>query len=216
MIVVLLAVEYSASHLFLTIVALATIAVTLLRPTKYQGINSIIATKNIGQSVHVPEDVSVFVPESPAISMILYESDDLFVQHNSSNTVASPVFSLDIEGIQSGVSLNRNVTFVFIVVPNMTDYSCSYWAEKSNQWLSDGCGKSETLSNTTHVVCECMHLTNFAVLANPHGTADSSTLDGDVAKSLEYISYIGLSISSFLMLIVAVTFLVYKVGIARM
>jgi hypothetical protein len=62
MIVVLLAVEYSASHLFLTIVALATIAVTLLRPTKYQGINSIIATKNIGQSVHVPEDVSASVP----------------------------------------------------------------------------------------------------------------------------------------------------------
>ena len=51
--------------------------------------------------------------------------------------------------------------------------------------------RNDRLSNSTHTVCECTHLTNFAILlsAQPLG------LPAGVALSLSVIGYIGVALS---------------------
>lgn len=37
----------------------------------------------------------------------------------------------------------------------------------AGHWSEDGCSPNEELSNENQTVCECVHLTNFAVLMSP-------------------------------------------------
>ena len=41
----------------------------------------------------------------------------------------------------------------------------------AGQWSDRGCNKSESLSNTSVTVCECNHLTHFAILLSAQPTA---------------------------------------------
>ncbi|XP_059847977.1 adhesion G protein-coupled receptor E2-like [Hypanus sabinus] len=65
---------------------------------------------------------------------------------------------------------------------------CVYWSNTKERsvWLSDGCKRIH--SNQTHVICQCNHLTSFAVLMAPVQTEIDDRL-------LEIITYIGLIIS---------------------
>ena len=74
------------------------------------------------------------------------------------------------------------------------------------QWSDRGCNRSESLSNTSVTVCECDHLTHFAILlsASPLNLTRSLTL------SLEIISYVGVSISLVAMGLTITTFIILK------
>ena len=52
----------------------------------------------------------------------------------------------------------------------------------------DGCYRNENLSNTTATVCECNHLTHFAILLSPGPVVSSSDtlvmMNGDVMVTL--------------------------------
>ncbi|XP_072925565.1 adhesion G protein-coupled receptor E3-like [Hemitrygon akajei] len=65
---------------------------------------------------------------------------------------------------------------------------CVYWSniKERSVWLSDGCERIH--SNQTHVICQCNHLTSFAVLMAPVQTEIDDW-------HLEMITYIGLIIS---------------------
>ncbi|XP_059846871.1 adhesion G protein-coupled receptor E1-like [Hypanus sabinus] len=65
---------------------------------------------------------------------------------------------------------------------------CVYWSNTKERsvWLSDGCERIH--SNQTHVICQCNHLTSFAVLMAPVQTEIDD-------RHLEVITYIGLIIS---------------------
>ncbi|XP_059846868.1 adhesion G protein-coupled receptor E1-like [Hypanus sabinus] len=65
---------------------------------------------------------------------------------------------------------------------------CVYWSNTKQRsvWLSDGCERIH--SNQTHVICQCNHLTSFAVLMAPV----QIEIDD---RHLEVITYIGLIIS---------------------
>ncbi|XP_072925166.1 adhesion G protein-coupled receptor E2-like isoform X1 [Hemitrygon akajei] len=67
---------------------------------------------------------------------------------------------------------------------------CVYWSNTKQRsvWLSDGCERIH--SNQTHVICQCNHLTSFAVLMAPVQTEIDDW-------HLEMITYIGLIISLF-------------------
>ena len=56
--------------------------------------------------------------------------------------------------------------------------------------------RNDNLSNSTHTVCECTHLTNFAILLS----AKPLTLPSAVALSLSIIGYIGVALSATAML----------------
>ncbi|XP_064406870.1 adhesion G protein-coupled receptor L3-like isoform X2 [Halichondria panicea] len=74
----------------------------------------------------------------------------------------------------------------------------------NGRWNTKGCERNNSLSNSTHTVCECTHLTNFAILLS------SQPIVGGVhAFVLGLIDYIGVSLSVLAMLatIVALVYL---------
>ena len=74
------------------------------------------------------------------------------------------------------------------------------------QWSERGCDKSESLSNTSVTVCECNHLTHFAILLS----TSSPNLTRNVELSLGIIGYVGVSISLVAMALTVTTFCLFK------
>ena len=74
------------------------------------------------------------------------------------------------------------------------------------QWSNDGCSKNEMLSNVSQTVCECYHLTHFAILLSPVPL----NFTEDVELSLQAIGYIGVTISLIAMTITIATFIFLK------
>ena len=74
------------------------------------------------------------------------------------------------------------------------------------QWSDRGCNRSESLSNTSVTVCECDHLTHFAILlsAAPLNHTDASMLP------LEIIGYVGAAISLVAMGLTITTFTILR------
>ena len=74
------------------------------------------------------------------------------------------------------------------------------------QWSDRGCNRSESLSNTSVTVCECNHLTHFAILLS---VAPLNITDA-VVLSLEVIGYMGVSVSLIAMSLVIFTFAAFE------
>ena len=76
----------------------------------------------------------------------------------------------------------------------------------SGQWSDRDCTRNDTLSNTSVTVCECTHLTHFAILlsASPLSLSDTVTL------SLNIIGYVGVSVSLIAMAITVFTFIAFR------
>ncbi|KAL5010608.1 hypothetical protein ScPMuIL_012913 [Solemya velum] len=72
---------------------------------------------------------------------------------------------------------------------------CVYWVHGpmagERHWKPDGCSIVKTTDNRT--LCQCNHLTNFALLMDVYGTGEM--IDADNRKALSILSYIGCSIS---------------------
>ncbi|XP_043937296.1 adhesion G-protein coupled receptor G2-like [Protopterus annectens] len=113
-------------------------------------------------------------------------------------------------GIQVGnadiQNLSKPVRIIFPLVntqANVANRSCRFWnkraSEKEEAWSKEGCSGSVNGSQT---VCECNHLTFFAVLL----TLQEKKLSANVLTSLTLISYIGTGISA---IFTAITVIVY-------
>ncbi len=74
------------------------------------------------------------------------------------------------------------------------------------EWSDRNCSRNDTLSNISLTVCECTHLTHFAILLS----AAPQNLSTGVTLSLEIIGYVGVFISLFAMGITIITFLALK------
>jgi len=75
--------------------------------------------------------------------------------------------------------------------------SCSAWSD-------EGCQIQKT--NETHTVCECNHLTNFAVLMDVHAVR----LDIAHQVALQIITYIGCIISVVCLVLAILTFQLFR------
>ena len=82
--------------------------------------------------------------------------------------------------------------FLDFLIESSTDNSIL----SAGQWSDRGCSRSESLSNTSVTVCECNHLTHFAILLS----AASLNLTDAVVLSLEVIGYVGVSVLGFVKL----------------
>ena len=76
----------------------------------------------------------------------------------------------------------------------------------TGQWSGRGCVKNEGLSNVSATVCECNHLTHFAILLSPAPINVSKA----VKISLEIVGYVGVSVSLVAMAATIFTFIVMK------
>ena len=74
------------------------------------------------------------------------------------------------------------------------------------EWSRRGCSRNANLSNTFVTVCECTHLTHFAILLS----ASPPNFSDPVALSLEIIGYVGVSISLVAMALTITTFSIVK------
>ena len=74
------------------------------------------------------------------------------------------------------------------------------------EWSNAGCRKVESLSNSSYTMCECDHLTHFAILLSP---VPLNFSDG-VVVSLEVIGYVGVTISLVAMAIIIATFVIFR------
>ena len=74
----------------------------------------------------------------------------------------------------------------------------------NGRWDTEGCVRNDSISNSTQTVCECTHLTNFAILLS----ARPLNISFVVGLSLSIIGYTGVSLSVIAMLatIVALVF----------
>lgn len=71
-------------------------------------------------------------------------------------------------------------------------------------WSEEGCEIRKT--NETHTVCECNHLTNFAVLMDVHAVR----LDIAHQVALQIITYIGCIISVVCLVLAILTFQLFR------
>ncbi|XP_064406828.1 uncharacterized protein LOC135351685 isoform X5 [Halichondria panicea] len=134
--------------------------------------------------------------------------------------LASPVVSTSLQcGDKICDTANIQLSQLVIVTlkhssqlpQDSSEMKCVYWEFKlgsdsrlvNGKWNTTGCERNDSLSNSTHTVCECTHLTNFAILLS------SQPIVGGVdAFVLGLIGYIGVSLSVLAML-AAILALVY-------
>ena len=113
---------------------------------------------------------------------------------------ASDVISVSTSTSES-VNLSQPVIFL---LPNNGDktVSCAFYSHSEDVWSQDGC--VTVCHNDSHTKCSCDHLTNFALIFNVHS---EFIVQGYHANQLQYITYVGFSISIFSMILTIVVFL---------
>ncbi|XP_034251519.1 latrophilin Cirl-like isoform X2 [Thrips palmi] len=96
------------------------------------------------------------------------------------------------------------LTLKHIRTENVSNPSCVFWDYTMSTWSEEGCRVRS--NNQTHTVCECEHLTNFAVLMDVH-----STLLPQVHQAaLQVITYVGCVISVVCLVLAILTFQLFR------
>ncbi|KAK0395550.1 hypothetical protein QR680_001333 [Steinernema hermaphroditum] len=142
------------------------------------------AYDNLGEYMSPEEDSLSDVPKKEIVSRVV---------------TTSLVKQGRIEGVR-GLSKPVVLTIrTHLRNANHTNPQCVWWERQRKIWRNDGCRLRS--QNGTHSVCECDHLTHFAVLMDVHGMELSTVHD----VSLTFLTYAGctLSIISCLLAIVA-------------
>ncbi|ELU11325.1 hypothetical protein CAPTEDRAFT_226868 [Capitella teleta] len=129
---------------------------------------------------------------------------------NRSQEVISKVISASINGRSERQPLAEPITYTLEHTSHNNIYnpSCAFWeySEKTldGKWSTQDCKMVAT--NTTHTVCQCTHLTNFAILLDVHGVEMS-----DANKfGLSFITYACCIVSVVCLLMGFLTFACFK------
>ena len=108
---------------------------------------------------------------------------------NGSRVVNSLVLSASLgEGRHIQLSEPVQLTFRHLVTENVSNPTCSFWDYTVNMWSEEGC--RVTFTNRTHTLCECDHLTSFAVLADVSAAPPS-----DPEQPLRIVVYVGCAVA---------------------
>ncbi|CAL1287113.1 unnamed protein product [Larinioides sclopetarius] len=129
----------------------------------------------VKDSLHLPMQALLGTASNGAVKIVLASykhvkdflgnvaSSDRGILQNSSSIINSRVISA-FTGSYSGTKFPEPVTITFKLIQeeNVTNPQCVYWDLNARLWSQEGCWLKK--SNKTHAVCECDHLTNFALL----------------------------------------------------
>ncbi|XP_066504316.1 adhesion G protein-coupled receptor G3 [Hoplias malabaricus] len=83
-------------------------------------------------------------------------------------------------------NLSEPVKIMFSNITQNGSGECVFWKLDKGSWSKDGC---RTIQNNTDIVCNCNHLSFFAVLISPEVPSPAHV------QNLVYISYVGSSLS---------------------
>ena len=76
------------------------------------------------------------------------------------------------------------------------------------EWSERGCQRNDNLSNASVTVCECNHLTHFAILLSAKPL--NITTNPAITISLQIIGYVGVTVSLVAMALTVFTFIAFK------
>ena len=76
-----------------------------------------------------------------------------------------------------------------------------------SEWSTRGCSRNEALSSDVSTVCECTHLTHFAILLSAKPVIPQ---DPHVSISLSVIGYVGVTVSVVALVMTVITFTVIE------
>ena len=105
------------------------------------------------------------------------------------------------------IQLPQKVLLTFPhLAPNLTSPLCVFWNFELSGWSDSGC--SVKSSNESQTICQCDHLTNFALLMRPPPESKSThaKLSPTTVMVLEVVTYVAVALS-----IVFIFIILYKV-----
>ena len=110
------------------------------------------------------------------------------------------------------IQLPRKVNLTFKhLAPNLTEPICVFWNFELSGWSDSGCSVQSSNASTT--ICQCDHLTNFALLMKTNQGLENSQIGSKSAKLspttilvLEIVTYVAVALS-----IVFIFIILYKV-----
>lgn len=166
------------------------------------------------------------------ITFILFKQDKLFMAiakaaKGSKNTnnfssfgsktsshilqrINSQVLAATVPGVHF-TNLKDPVTMRFFhLSKNATNPQCVFWQDSPStvpHWSTEGCSVLYNVPGKL-TVCECIHLTNFALLMDIYNSGDP--VDPKHSKALSMLSFIGCGISFVALLITIVTYLGFR------
>ncbi|XP_025047225.1 adhesion G protein-coupled receptor F5 isoform X2 [Alligator sinensis] len=116
--------------------------------------------------------------------------------------------SESVNGLVMTTTMSRNISQGFEIIMtfgksniSLINPQCVFWNFTSGQWDKTGCRPENREQDVT---CNCTHLTSFSILMSPHAVSIGG-------NALDYITYIGLSISILsLLACILIEFLVWK------
>ncbi|XP_075219234.1 latrophilin Cirl-like isoform X6 [Lycorma delicatula] len=125
--------------------------------------------------------------------------------HNATRVINSKVISASL-GKGRHIQLDQPVTVCLrhLVTDNLTNPTCVFWDYTMSAWSEDGCRIAST--NETHTICQCNHLTNFAILMDVQATY----LPPSHQMALQVITYIGCIISVICLILAIITFQLFR------
>ncbi|XP_072026508.1 uncharacterized protein [Amphiura filiformis] len=135
------------------------------------------------------DDSSLFI--SAAVNAFNENSDGTIFRRVNTRIMSCAIEDHKIENLKDPV---RTYMKPLNDASKSTNHTCVFWDFDANNgkgdWSTDGCNLANFTSGT--VICECNHLTNFAVLMDINSQA---TLTATQDKILEVLSYVGCSLS---------------------
>ncbi|KAL1114882.1 hypothetical protein AAG570_007706 [Ranatra chinensis] len=126
---------------------------------------------------------------------------------NVSRVVNSKVISASLRKGRR-IKLAQPVTLCLkhIRTENVTNPTCVFWDYEMRAWSEEGCRVE--VSNLTHTICVCDHLTNFAILMDVQATY--LQLPPIHQMALQIITYIGCIISVICLVFAIITFQLFR------
>ncbi|XP_076659133.1 latrophilin Cirl isoform X3 [Halictus rubicundus] len=148
----------------------------------------------------------ILQPQAEVSSLVMDEDQQPLPKRNTTTVLNSKVISAALgKGRHGELNEPVKVYFKHLLIKNHTnEVTCVFWDYILSAWSKVGCQIHKT--NTTHTVCECNHLTNFAVLMDVHAIS----LDIENQVALQIITYIGCIISAVCLVLAILTFQLFR------
>ncbi|CAK9800214.1 Latrophilin Cirl [Anthophora plagiata] len=147
----------------------------------------------------------ILQPQAEVSSLVMNDEPQPLPKRNTTRLLNSKVISASLgKGRHIQLSEPVRVYFKHLSIENVTNPTCVFWDYILSAWSAEGCEIRKT--NETHTVCECNHLTNFAVLMDVHAIR----LDIAHQVALQIITYIGCIISVVCLVLAILTFQLFR------
>jgi len=145
--------------------------------------------------VNLPDQSTIAGADS-SITVSFTSYDNLGSMMSMDDAFSSSVLSVNVLGVEkvgNTIPLTKPMEFILRHKP-MKDFSerkCVYWDFEEIGWSQKGCYAVAEKSSENTTMCQCYHLTNFAVLVDVYGLAQSE----QHKSNLDILTWIGCGIS---------------------